>query len=268
MSGCRRLLRASESGFALVEAVIASLLVGLLFVTAMNVVAASRTSQAVTLDRVIGQELATDLLNEILRRAYIEPFDTPRFGRETGESADLRANYNDVDDYHGWSATPPQQANGTAITEYEGWRRSVQVAWVDPAAPDVAVGEDRGAKRITVTVERHGRVVARAAAIRTAGWSNPMPEPERVSDNRAPVAVAQGAPLVVSRNSLVSFSAASSSDPDSDALTYYWSFGDGSGVGGVSAGKRYSQTGFYTVTLTVSDGQAIDTDQLVVEVRW
>jgi hypothetical protein len=257
-----------SDAFALVEAVIASLLVGLLFVTAMNVVAASRTSQALTLDRVIGQELAVDLLNEILHHAYSEPFDVPRFGRESGEPADLRAGYNDVDDYHGWSASPPQHANGTPMTEYEGWRRSVQIAWVDPAAPDTVITDDRGAKRIVVIVERQGRIVARAAGIRTAAWRNPVPAPERVSDNRPPVAVAQGAPLVVSRNSLVSFSAAASSDPDSDALTYYWNFGDGGGgVGGVTAGKRYSQSGFYTVTLTVSDGQAIDTDQLVVEVQ-
>lgn len=268
MNGSGRQIRRFGSGFALVEAVIASLLVGLLFVTAMNVVAASRTSQALTLDRVIGQELAMDLLNEILGREYAEPFDTPLFGRETGETADIRANYNDVDDYHGWSASPPRHPNGTVMSEYAGWRRSVQVAWVDPAAPDAVAGEDRGAKRIVVTVERQGRTAARAAAIRTAAWSNPVPEPERVSDNRPPVAVAQGAPLVVGRNSLVSFNAGQSSDPDGDALTYYWDFGNSAGAGGVTAGNRYGQTGFYTVTLTVSDGQAIDTDHLVVEVKW
>jgi hypothetical protein len=255
------------NAFALVEAVIASLLVGLLFATAMNVVAASRTSQAVTLDRVIGQELAVDLLNEILHREYIEPFDVPRFGRESGEPAHLRAGYNDVDDYHGWSASPPQHPNGTPMTEYQGWRRSVAVAWIDPQNPDTVVPEDRGAKRIVVTVERQGRVVARAAAIRTAAWRNPVPDPEQVTDNRPPVAVAQGSPLVASVNQLVSFNAGQSSDPDNDPLTYYWDFGNGTGAGGVAASRRYAQTGFYTVTLTVSDGQAIDTDHLVVEVK-
>ena len=46
----------------------------------------------------------------------------------------------------------------------------------------------------------------------------------------------------------------SSSDPNSDAFTYLWNFGDGTTTqhGGV-AGATYPADGTYTVTLTVTD---------------
>lgn len=58
------------------------------------------------------------------------------------------------------------------------------------------------------------------------------------------------APLVVN------FDAAISSDPDDDPLTYSWDFGDGNLGTGVSITHTYVTPGFYTATLTVSDGQA------------
>lgn len=49
---------------------------------------------------------------------------------------------------------------------------------------------------------------------------------------------------------------ATASDPDGDALTYTWSFGSGAGTAtGASASYTYQASGFYTVSLTVSDGK-------------
>ncbi|MCC5840845.1 MAG: PKD domain-containing protein [Opitutales bacterium] len=53
----------------------------------------------------------------------------------------------------------------------------------------------------------------------------------------------------------VAFNAAGSSDPDGDALSYQWDFGDGTAATGVTANKIYEQEGAYIVRLHVSDGR-------------
>jgi PKD repeat protein len=51
----------------------------------------------------------------------------------------------------------------------------------------------------------------------------------------------------------VTMSAAGSSDPDGDALTYAWSFGDGGTASGVAVTHAYAGAGTYTVRLIVTD---------------
>jgi PKD repeat protein len=48
-------------------------------------------------------------------------------------------------------------------------------------------------------------------------------------------------------------SAAGSSDPDGDALTYLWSFGDGTTGSGATVSHTYTQDGAFTVRLIVRD---------------
>jgi len=67
-----------------------------------------------------------------------------------------------------------------------------------------------------------------------------------------PVAVIDG-PYASAEGSGVSMSAAGSTDPDGDALTYTWSFGDGSFGSGLTTSHTYAQDGAYTVQLVVTD---------------
>ena len=54
----------------------------------------------------------------------------------------------------------------------------------------------------------------------------------------------------------MNFNGGASSDPDNDALTYEWSFGDGSpNASGVTTTHTYTSVGNYTATLTVRDGR-------------
>ena len=72
--------------------------------------------------------------------------------------------------------------------------------------------------------------------------------------NRAPTA-APGGPYPGSEGTVLSFDASGSSDPDGDALSYNWSFGDGSAGSGVKPSHTYANNAVYTVTLTVTDAR-------------
>jgi PKD repeat protein len=73
-----------------------------------------------------------------------------------------------------------------------------------------------------------------------------------INVNRPPVANA-GGPYSGTVNVPVNMTGAASSDPDGDALTYAWDFGDAQNGTGVTVSHPYTAAGTYTVTLTVTD---------------
>jgi DNA/RNA endonuclease G (NUC1) len=74
------------------------------------------------------------------------------------------------------------------------------------------------------------------------------------SGTRAPVAAING-PYAAPEGSAISMSGAGSADPDNDALTYLWSFGDGGTGTGLDVSHTYAQDGSYTVRLIVRDAR-------------
>lgn len=156
---------------SMIETVISIAIVGVMMVAALNAVGASRLGQKKTGDRGKGALLAQQLMSEILRQHYVEPVDTPGFGRESSESGGDRADYDDVDDYDAWTASPPQNKDGTVIPDLNGWQRSVEVDWVNPDNLNTPIGVDKNVKRIIVMVSRDGVPVASLTAVRTASGS-------------------------------------------------------------------------------------------------
>ncbi|MDX2524439.1 carbohydrate-binding protein [Streptomyces europaeiscabiei] len=73
--------------------------------------------------------------------------------------------------------------------------------------------------------------------------------------NRAPTAMAGANRTSGAAPLTVTFSSAGSSDPDGGALTYAWSFGDGTTSTVANPTKTYNANGDYTATLTVRDPQ-------------
>ena len=159
-----------RAGFSLIEVVISTMLVGLILVASMKSLGAVLRHRQFTTDRDRAILLAEDLAAEILENGYSDPDEPLGFGRESGESGGRRENYNDVDDFHNWDATPPQERGGTVMTGLSTWRRIVTVEYVDPNALTNTVASDQGVKRITVNVYDSGQLVATQIAIRTSVW--------------------------------------------------------------------------------------------------
>ncbi len=153
----------------MVEAIISMLIIGVMLVAALNTVGAAKVTERKAADRSHGVLLAQDLLSEILQQAYEDPdLAAGSFGLAAAEIGDgSRALWEDVDDYHGWTASPPEAKDGTVIAGFKNWERQVHVAWVDPADLETVVGGNQGAKRITVTVLYNGVQVAELVAVRT-----------------------------------------------------------------------------------------------------
>jgi len=68
-----------------------------------------------------------------------------------------------VDDYHGWSASPPEDKDGAVLPDLTGWRRAVTVAYVDSDDATSPATGDTGLKRVTVNVtDPRGKTAALA----------------------------------------------------------------------------------------------------------
>ncbi len=168
-------MRRRAAGFTLVEAVFCVVIVSVMFVAVMQTVAAARTMQYKTGGYSRGALLAQAMMAEIMQEAYEEPDDAPVFGPESPETATARGSWDDVDDYNGWSASPPQFKDGTSMTELAGWTRTVSVSWVGTNDLDLAVGAETDAKLITVAVLHDGVQMGRLVALRTRAFPETGP---------------------------------------------------------------------------------------------
>ena len=156
--------------FTLVEATLSTIIVGVMIVAALSTVGATRLGEYKAGQSCRGLPLAQDLLAEILQQAYEDPNTPVLFGPEAGEATSHRADFDDVDDYHNWSASPPQRKNGAPMNDLAGWERHVEVVWVNPDELSQTVGSDQNVKRITVTVTYNDMTVGSVSAFRTSVW--------------------------------------------------------------------------------------------------
>jgi hypothetical protein len=166
-----RSLPRHRRGFSLVEATISSLIVGTMVVASLALIGSTARSQTVHAHREVALALAHELMAEIVHTRYAEPdpVPTPIFGPETNESNTpmTRQNFDDVDDFHGWTSSPPQDGAGTELLNFAAYERRVNVEYVSPLDPGGSGStsdlSNVGLKRITVTVTSEG-----AAATLTA----------------------------------------------------------------------------------------------------
>lgn len=173
-----------RAALSLVEMLFSILLVGGMLVAALNTTGASKLGQRNLYDRRQGYELAQALLAEILQQPYADETQMENLssqilvalqevsytvGPELLEAGTTRSKFDDVDDYNGWTASPPQAKDGTVLTELTGWRRTVTVKFVNGIDLKLAKVADGGAKLITVIALHNEVPVAELVALRTLG---------------------------------------------------------------------------------------------------
>lgn len=147
-----------QRGTSMVEVVIATLLIGVVLVAALDAVGSAVKATRITSALVDGNALATSMMAEILAMPYEDSDETATvvFGVESDETANPtnRLLYDDIDDYHGWSSGPKSR-DGRTMDPFSGWTRSVQVSKVNWQTPTNELGgadQDQGLRRITVIV--------------------------------------------------------------------------------------------------------------------
>lgn len=185
----------TRAGFSLVESMIALVLASGAMVAALGLIGASAKSEAFAERRAIGQTLAAELLSEVSCASFEQPGMIGSFGPAGAEvGATSREQLNDVDDFNGWSESPPKDRDGASRADLDGWTRSVTVERVSLAGhAGGAVAYDSRVKRITVVVEFNGAQVASATAIRTSAWDDAR---RGTYTAAAPVGVGSGGILV------------------------------------------------------------------------
>jgi MSHA pilin protein MshD len=141
------------------ETVISTLLIGFVLVATLQLVGPIVRSSSHAADRLIAANLANELTEEIATKAWTSPLldDPNSMGPGAGES---RASFDDVDDYDGWSSSPPKFSTAQTNLFLTGWTRSVRVAHVELSDLTTESATYTGVKRVTVTVSKNGVVLA------------------------------------------------------------------------------------------------------------
>jgi len=125
----RTFRRSIRSGFTLVEAAVATALIGIALASLLTALqSGTRTNEA---SRRLTQ--AIFLSQEICEWALRLPFEDPEESGETpgSEEGDPPLAVDDLDDLMGVTYSPPRDAYGSAITDMSGWSETITLTWRD-----------------------------------------------------------------------------------------------------------------------------------------
>ncbi len=173
--------RTNAYGFAMIEAVLASAIVGGLVVAAISLVGSAARKKAFVAGTARARVLCRTMAEEICSRpvggsAVVGVTINPRDpADQTNGTVSGREAFTTIDQYDNWSSSPPKDEGGTIIPGLTGWTREVKVVNVSWLAPDVVVGSETGFRRVTVRVLRGQKELARTTFLRSADWEGIQP---------------------------------------------------------------------------------------------
>lgn len=159
----------NRRAFTLIEASLATLVVGVVLVASINAVGATAKQRAALHDQSVAIGIAEARIAAIVALAYADP-DTPDapLGTDAGEVS--MADWDDVDDAHDPISIQPSSARD--------WTWLTTVEWVELSAegqPGGVSSTDTGLKRIQVSVKSGRKVLAMRWAYRSRGWDEVLP---------------------------------------------------------------------------------------------
>ena len=157
----------SQRGFTLVELIVTMVVVSIAVLGISYALSFAFSRQSDGLWQAKAVALAESYIEEIMARRFDEV--TPLGGvppcstattpcsATLGPEGETRADYDDVDDYHGVDDLPPLDADGNVRADYPGFRVQVDVAYATPAQTAAfGLNAASDAKLVTVTVTPPG----------------------------------------------------------------------------------------------------------------
>lgn len=151
--------RSNHRGFSLVEALVALTIVTVAGAALLVQVGNESRFSVESVDYTAAQGIAQQLMDEIAGCKYVSDSQAPTsnvFGPSAWEAAGVgRQRYDDIDDYDGYTASPPVDRYGVALGQndtlgnlrhagfrtttnaFTGWRETVSVYYVSNANPSV-----------------------------------------------------------------------------------------------------------------------------------
>ena len=150
----------SRPGFSYIEVLLASIIIAIMLVSGVKLSGNLGRSQQDVVSSSTADLLALNMIEEIKYQTYSDPQTSGNFGVEAGETAVTREFFDDVDDYHSWSAKPPQDHYGNELSQYAAFTRAVAVNFVAPGNLTTEMGSDQGFKKVTITISRGNKILA------------------------------------------------------------------------------------------------------------
>lgn len=160
-------IRHARRGISMAETIVATLIIGLVLVSTIEIVGPMVRSTSVHADRLVAANLANELSEEIATKAFIDtvPDSDDDLGPDAGERPAVRADFDDVDDYAGWTSTPPMLSSNSSMTSLAGWTRAVKVTHAQLSDPTSDSGTNTGLKRVVVVVSKNGVTLAEVTSL-------------------------------------------------------------------------------------------------------
>ncbi len=160
-----------RAGITMAETVVSTMIVGFVIIATLQIVGPMVRSTSVHTDRLVAANLANELTEEISMHYFADPSaeDPDAIGTDTGERAINRGDFDDVDDYHGWSSSPPKLSSNQENVMLPSWTRSVTVEHVELSDASTSSKTYTGLKRITVTVSKNGTKLAQIHSLHSSG---------------------------------------------------------------------------------------------------
>jgi prepilin-type N-terminal cleavage/methylation domain-containing protein len=147
-------LKGRRQGFTLVEVLVASAIVGIMFVCLLEAFRVGLTMLEHSQRLTIASSLAEEVHQMTLTLPLADPSDALHWGLESGETA---AACDDVDDLDGQTFSPPVKADGTPIAGLAQYAQRVTVVSVSDANYNQVVANGASTVyRVTVVISRSG----------------------------------------------------------------------------------------------------------------
>jgi len=147
-----------------VECAVAFLILGMAVSTVAPLVILTIKAYRSTERTLIASQLSNELMEEVRLRKWDEAalskvpgYPAPSrstLGADAGETSTDKTTFDDIDDFDGWSESPPQDPVGRPVSSITGFERTVTVEYVDSSLD--ASGSPTDYKLVTACAQETG----------------------------------------------------------------------------------------------------------------